>query len=176
MIKLHDKYFRPFISATKISAAIDKLVAQIHADHKNEIPVFVGILNGAFMFVSDFVKKYPTNCEITFLKLSSYKGTTSTKNVKRLIGIQHDLKGRSVVILEDIIDTGNTLEEIQDIFLAENVKSLKIATLFFKPEAYKKQIPIDYIGLEIPSKFIVGYGLDYDELGRNLPEVYQLKE
>ncbi len=176
MIKLHDKYFKPFISAQEIETAIERLAKEIHNDIGDEIPVFVGVLNGSFMVVSDFVKKYPKPCEVTFIKLASYEGVKSTEDIQRLIGLTQDLKGRTVVILEDIIDTGNTLAEIHRIFKSEQVKALKIATLFYKPTAYKKDFKLHYVGIEIPNKFIVGYGLDYDGLGRNLPEVYQIKE
>ncbi|WP_308993842.1 adenylate kinase [Mariniflexile litorale] len=176
MIKLHDKYFKPFISAKEIDAVMERLATDISNDIGDEIPVFVGILNGSFMVVSDFVKKYPKPCEVTFIKLASYEGVKSTEDIQRLIGLTQDLTGRTVVILEDIIDTGNTLTEVHRIFKNEQVKSLKIATLFYKPEAYKKDYKLHYIGMEIPNKFIVGYGLDYDGLGRNIPEVYQIKE
>jgi len=174
MIKLHDKYFKPFISAKEIDAAISKLASEISNDLGDEIPVFIGILNGSFMVVSDFVKKYPKPCEVTFIKLASYEGVKSTEDIQRLIGLTQDLSGRTVVILEDIIDTGNTLHEIYRIFKNEGVKELKIATLFYKPEAYKKDFKIHYIGIEIPNKFIVGFGLDYDGLGRDIPEIYQI--
>ncbi|MFS4482196.1 adenylate kinase [Hyunsoonleella sp. 2307UL5-6] len=176
MIKLHDKYFKPFISAQEIEAALDSMVSKIANDLGDEIPVFVGILNGSFMLTSDFVKKYPKPCEVTFIKLASYEGVKSSEDIQRLIGLTQDLTGRTVVILEDIIDTGQTLAEVHRIFKNEKVKTLKIATLFYKPEAYKKDFKLHYIGIEIPNKFIVGYGLDYDNLGRDLPEVYQLKE
>jgi hypoxanthine phosphoribosyltransferase len=176
MIELHDKQFVPFISAKEIQFAITKMAAQVEADFTDEIPVFVGVLNGAFMVVSDFMKAYKKPCEVSFLKMASYAGTSSTNEVKQLIGLNQDLTGRSVVILEDIVDTGNTLVELKELFKAQNVKHCKIATLFFKPEAYKKDIKIDYVGIRIPNKFIVGFGLDYDGLGRNLPEVYKLKE
>ena len=174
MIKLHDKYFKPFISASDIDKAISKLATQISEDIGDEIPVFVGILNGSFMVVSDFVKKYPRPCEVTFIKLASYEGVKSSEDIQRLIGLTQDLTGRTVVVIEDIIDTGNTLHDIYRIFKNEGVKALKIATLFYKPEAYKKDFKIHYIGIEIPNKFIVGYGLDYDGLGRDIPEVYQI--
>ncbi len=151
------------------------MVNAIAADLGDEIPVFVGILNGSFMLVSDFVKKYPKTCEVTFIKLASYEGVKSTEDIQRLIGLTQDLTGRTVVILEDIIDSGNTLEEVHRIFKNENVKQLLIATLFYKPEAYDKDFKLHYVGMEIPNKFIVGYGLDYDGLGRDLPNVYQLK-
>ncbi len=175
MIKLHDLYFKPFISAQKIDEAVQKMVDDISSDLGDVIPVFVGVLNGSFMFVSDFVKKYPKPCEVTFIKLASYEGVKSTEDIQRLIGLTQDLTGREVIILEDIIDSGNTLDEVNRIFKNEKVKSLKIATLFYKPEAYKKDHKLHYIGIKIPNRFIVGYGLDYDGLGRDLPEVYQLK-
>lgn len=176
MIKLHDKYFKPFISADQIETAVDKLVAEIANDFGDEVPVFVGILNGSFMFASDFVKKYPKPCEVTFIKLASYEGVKSSEDIQRLIGLTQDLTGRTVIILEDIIDTGKTLAEVHRIFKNEKVKTLKIATLFYKPEAYKKDFKLHYIGIKIPNKFIVGYGLDYNNLGRDLPEVYQIKD
>lgn len=175
MIKLHDLYFKPFISEEQIQSSVEKLVEEIASDLGDEMPVFVGILNGSFMFVSDFVKLYPKPCEVTFIKLASYEGVKSTEDIQRLIGLTQDLTGRTVVILEDIIDSGNTLEEVHRIFRNENVKQLIIATLFYKPEAYKKDYKLHYVGMEIPNKFIVGYGLDYKGLGRDMPAVYQLK-
>ena len=120
------------------------------------------------------MKHYRGMCEVSFMKMASYEGTASTNYVKQLIGINENLEGKTVVIVEDIVDTGNTIEELKAIFKEKKVKHLKIATLFFKPEAYKKDIKIDYVGIRIPNKFIVGYGLDYDGLGRNLADVYQL--
>ncbi|RKS99910.1 hypoxanthine phosphoribosyltransferase [Flavobacterium sp. 123] len=176
MIQLHDKQFVPFISAKEIDFAIAKMVALIEDDFADETPVFIGVLNGSFMVVSDFMKKYKKPCELSFIKMASYEGTSTTNDVKQLIGLNQDLSGRTVVVIEDIVDTGNTLVELKELFKKQNVKRFKIATLFFKPEAYKKEVKIDYVGIRIPNKFIVGYGLDYDGLGRNLPEVYQLKE
>lgn len=175
VIQLHDKQFIPFISAQEIDFAIATMAAQVEADFADETPVFIGVLNGAFMVVSDFLKHYKKPCEVSFIKLASYEGTASTHEVKQLIGLNQDLAGRTVVVIEDIVDTGNTVVELKELFKKQNVKHFKIATLFFKPEAYKKDIKIDYIGIRIPNKFIVGFGLDYDGLGRNLPEVYQLK-
>ena len=175
MIQLHDKQFVPFISSQEIDFALATMASQVEADFADEIPVFVGVLNGSFMVVSDFMKHYKKPCEVSFIKLASYEGTASTNEVKQLIGINQDLTGRTVIIIEDIVDTGNTVAELKDLFKKQNVKHLKIATLFFKPEAYKKDLKLDYIGIRIPNKFIVGYGLDYDGLGRNLPEVYKLK-
>ncbi|MGV1012185.1 MAG: hypoxanthine phosphoribosyltransferase [Flavobacterium sp.] len=174
MIQLHDKSFVPFISSEEIDFAIANMAKQMDDDFFDETPVFVGILNGSFMVLSDLMKHYRGMCEVSFMKLASYEGTESTNTVKQLIGINENLEGRTVVIVEDIVDTGNTIEELKAIFKDKKVKHLKIATLFFKPEAYKKDIKIDYIGIRIPNKFIVGYGLDYDGLGRNLADVYQL--
>jgi adenylate kinase len=174
-IKLHDKYFKPFISAKEIDEALNKMVAEIAADLGDVIPIFIGVLNGSFMVVSDFVKKYPKPCEVSFVKIASYDGVESTEDIKHLIGLNENVSGRTVVIIEDIIDTGNTLESIYDIFRNKGVKDLRIATLFHKPEAFNKDLKIDYIGLKIPNKFIVGYGLDYNGLGRDLPEIYQIK-
>jgi hypoxanthine phosphoribosyltransferase len=176
MVLLHDKQFVPFISAQEIDFAISKIAAQVADDFADEIPVFVGVLNGSFMVVSDFMKHYKSPCEVSFIKMSSYEGTSSTNDVKQLIGLDQDLTGRTVVVIEDIVDTGNTLVALKELFKKQNVKHFKIATLFFKPEAFQQDIKIDYIGIRIPNKFIVGFGLDYDGLGRNLPEIYQLKE
>jgi hypoxanthine phosphoribosyltransferase len=173
-MQLHDKQFVPFISAQEIDFAIAKMASLVEADFADEIPVFVGVLNGSFMVVSDFMKHYKKPCEVSFIKLASYEGTSPTNEVKQLIGLNQDLTGRTVIVIEDIVDTGNTVAELKELFKKQNVKHLKIATLFFKPEAYKKDLKLDYIGIRIPNKFIVGYGLDYDGLGRNLPEVYQL--
>lgn len=176
LIQLHDKYFVPFINAAAIEEAIARIAGEAANDMAGETPVFIGVLNGAFMVVSDFVKQYKKPCEVSFVKLASYEGTVSTENVQELIGLNQNLEGRTVIVIEDIVDTGNTIAVLKDMFAAQKVKSLKFATLFFKPEAYTKDIPLDYIGFEIPNKFIVGYGLDYDGLGRNLPEIYQLQQ
>ncbi len=176
MIQLHDKKFEPFISAEEINTQLKRLGEEVAADMQGEVPVFVGVLNGAFMVVSDFVKHYTAPCEVSFVKVASYEGMGTTGEVKQLIGLNQNLEGRSVGIIEDIVDTGNTVEELVKMFSQAGVKQLKLATLFFKPEAYKKDILLNYIGFEIPNKFIVGYGLDYDGLGRNLPEVYQLHQ
>ena len=173
-IKLHDLNFKPFLDKEEINNIVQKLALEVAKDCKGETPLFIGILNGSFMFVSDFAKAYKGNCKISFVKLASYEGTSSTEKVKQLVGLSENIEGRTVVILEDIIDTGNTLQEIFNIFKDKKVKQLKIATLFFKPDVFKKELHIDYIGKSIPDKFIVGYGLDYDGLGRNLPEIYQL--
>lgn len=176
MIKLHDKYFKPFISEGEILAAIKKVADAIAEDYKGEIPIFVGVLNGSFMFVSDFLKAYQHTCEVSFVRLSSYQGLSSTGIVETLLDVPDNIEGRSVIILEDIIDTGRTVKKLIDIFSAINVKEFKIATLFYKSEVYNGEYDIDYFGMKIEDKFIVGYGLDYNELGRNLKEVYQLNQ
>lgn len=176
MIRIHDKQFVPFLSASQIDSAIARMAQEIADDIDDEVPIFIGVLNGSFMFVSDFMKHYNKPCELSFIKLSSYQGTSTTEKINELIGLGIDVKNRTVIILEDIIDTGNTLVVLYDLFKDKQVKNFKVATLFFKPDAYKKDLPIDYIGMEISHKFIVGFGLDYDEQGRNIPEVYQLKE
>ena len=176
VIQLHDKQFVPFISAQEIDFAIAKIAALVEDDFAEETPIFIGVLNGAFMVVSDFMKHYKSPCELSFIKMASYEGMTSTNEVRELIGLDRDLTGRTVVVIEDIVDTGNTLVALKELFKKQNVKHFKIATLFFKPEALVNDIKIDYVGIRIPNKFIVGFGLDYDGLGRNLPEVYQLKD
>lgn len=176
MIKLHDKYFKPYLSEKQILAAVKDIADRIATDYKDETPVFVGVLNGAFMFVSDFLKEYQYPCEVSFVKLSSYQGLTSTGIVETLLDPPDNLEGRSVIILEDIIDSGRTLKELIHLFNNTNVKEFKIASLFYKSEVYNGEYTIDYVGINIPDKFIVGYGLDYNELGRNLREVYQLNQ
>ncbi|WP_417886063.1 hypoxanthine phosphoribosyltransferase [Zunongwangia sp.] len=174
-MKLHDLVFEPYINEDEINKAIDKISNLLNNDYKNETPVFLSVLNGSFMFSSEIMKKFNSDCSIQFVKLSSYEGTSSSGEVQELIGLNETLAGKNVVILEDIVDTGNTLKKLDRILKEKNVKSYKIASLFLKPAVYKGTIPIDYIGIEIPDEFIVGYGLDYDDLGRNLTSVYRLK-
>jgi hypoxanthine phosphoribosyltransferase len=176
VIQLHDKQFVPFISEAELDFAVAEMAQLIEADFADEVPVFIGVLNGAFMVVADLLKHYNKPCEVSFIKMASYEGTASTDEVKQLIGLNQDLTGRTVIVVEDIVDTGNTVETLKAMFKQQNVKHFKIATLFLKPDAYKKEIKIDYVGIRIPNKFIVGYGLDYDGLGRNLAAVYQLAE
>lgn len=174
-IKLNDLYFKPYISKAEIKATVKHLAVQVKEDlPKDEVPIFVGILNGCFLFAADFIREFKGDCEVSFIKLASYNGISSTNNVTKLVGINEDLTNRTVIILEDIIDTGATLQEIYNIFREKKIKQLKVATLFFKPDVFKKELPIDYIGKSIEDKFIVGYGLDYNGLGRNYPAIYQL--
>jgi adenylate kinase len=176
LIKLHDKLFKPFLKEEEIQLAIERIADEIARDYKDEVPIFVGVLNGAFMFISDLLKNYPHPCEVSFVKLASYRGLISTGIVETLLDLPENIEGRSVVIVEDIIDTGRTLQELVHLFAKTNVKEFKIASLFFKQEIYNGEYPIDYVGIEIPNKFIVGYGLDYKEQGRNLRDVYQLNQ
>ncbi len=176
LIKLQDKLFKPYLSEAEILSAVQKMADEIARDYKDEVPIFVGVLNGSFMFVADFLKAYQYPCEVSFVKLSSYQGLTSTGIVETLLDVSEDIEGKSVIILEDIIDTGRTLQQLVHLFSNTNVKEFKIASLFYKSEIYNGEYAIDYVGLDIPNRFIVGYGLDYNELGRNLREVYQLNQ
>ncbi|MDR1876685.1 MAG: hypoxanthine phosphoribosyltransferase [Flavobacteriaceae bacterium] len=176
-IKILDKTFTPFITFQEIDHAIERMTNTLYEEYKGKVPVFVGVLNGVIMFFSDFLKHYKGDCEIGFLQLSSYHGgVESSGKIELIADITADIADRDVVILEDIIDTGNTLEYLYNLLEMKPVKSIKIATLFFKPEVYKKELNIDLIGMDIPNKFVVGYGLDYEGLGRNLRDLYQLKE
>ena len=176
LVQLHDLKFTPFISEAEINKGIEKVAAEINAEFRGKNPVFLGVLNGAFLFAAELIKRFEGDCEVSFVKLSSYEGTQSTGNVNALMGLTQSLEDRNVVIIEDIVDTGNTLESLDRILRSEKVRQYKIATLFFKPEAYKKSLHIDYVGMEISNDFIVGYGLDYNGLGRNLTQVYKLKD
>lgn len=172
VITIHDKKFKKFISSAKIQKAIAKIAQRINKDFKNEKPIFLSVLNGSFLFAADLLKKIKIECEISFIKLSSYSGTHSTGKTNMLIGLNENLNGRTVIVLEDIVDSGNTLEKIISELQKQNPKEIKIATLFFKPDAYKKKIKLDYKGIDVPNKFLLGYGLDYDGLGRNFRDVY----
>ena len=173
-VKILDKEFGISISKDEINIAVSSLAKKMNEDLEGKEVIFIGILNGSFMFASDLFKQITLNCRITFLKVASYQGTISTGMVKSLIGINENIKGLSVVVLEDIIDSGETLENIISQLQGYSPAEIKIATFLFKPKAFTKDYKIDYIGIEIPNDFIVGYGLDYDGYGRNLPEIYTL--
>jgi hypoxanthine phosphoribosyltransferase len=172
--RVHDKEFEIFIPNSRIRAVISEMAEQINSDLEGRDVIFMGILNGAFMFAAELIKQITPNCQITFLKLASYAGTSSTGTVKRLIGINEDIKDKSVVILEDIVDTGITLENIIKQLKGYEPKEIRVATLLHKPDAFQKDIKLDYVGLEIPNDFVVGYGLDYEGFGRNLPDIYRV--
>lgn len=176
MIQLHDKKFDTFLSEQEIQSKIKELAAQLNKDYKDRRPLFIAILNGSFMFAADLFKYLTIDAEICFIKLASYKGVKSSGNVITAIGLDHDVFEREVVIVEDIVDTGKTLNEFLPKLEHQQPKSMKIAALLHKPEATQFPLQIDYLGFSIPNKFVVGYGLDYDGLGRNLKEIYQLAE
>ena len=175
-ITLHNKRFEVSIAEAEITEIVKTIASNINAT-KMQNPLFIAVMNGAFLFAADVMRKISiANSEISFIKLSSYSGIETTGEVNELIGINQDIKGRNIILLEDIIDTGITLEKIRSLLEKEEVKEVKIATLLFKPQAYTKAINIDFIGKSIANNFVVGYGLDYDEIGRNLPHIYKLKK
>ncbi|HWI91962.1 MAG TPA: hypoxanthine phosphoribosyltransferase [Flavisolibacter sp.] len=175
-IKLHDKTFDTYLSEQEIQEKIKGIADQINKDYKDKRPLFIAILNGSFMFAADLFKYLTIDAEISFIKLVSYKGMKSSGNVITSIGLEAELFGREVIIVEDIVDTGKTLHEFLPKLDHQQPKSLKIAALLHKPDALQFPLKIDYLGFSIPNKFVVGYGLDYDGLGRNYKEIYQLAQ
>ncbi len=173
-VKVLDKTFVTSIPEKEIQDRIKIIAEQMNKDLADKDVIFLGILNGCFMFAGDLFKSIDLKCQISFLKLASYQGTSSSGNVKRLIGINEDVEGKTVVIIEDIIDTGNTLESIIKQLKGYEPAEIKTATLLHKPDAYTKDLPIDYIGFSISNEFIIGYGLDYDGFGRNLKDIYTI--
>lgn len=173
-ILILDKKFKEFITEEQIRVRVEELAAQINSELAGKDVVFLGILNGAFLFAADIFRQINLEARISFIKLASYRGTTSQGLIKELIGWNEDIKNKTVVVIEDIVDTGNTLERIVDELVVRKAAEIKISALLYKPAAYKKEIPLHYIGFEIPNDFVVGYGLDYDGYGRNLPSVYTL--
>ncbi len=173
-IKVHDKEFEVFLSDEQIQEKIKELAHQLEADYADKKPLFIAVLNGAFMFASDLFKHLVMDAEICFIKLASYKGMKSTGNVITAIGLDQDLYNRHVIIVEDIVDTGKTLFNFLPKLQHQQPASLKIVALLHKPEATEYDLAVDYVGFSIPNKFVVGYGLDYDGLGRNRREIYQL--
>ena len=175
IIKVHDKYFVPYMTEVTVLERIAQLAEQIDKDYAGKKPLFIAILNGSFMFASDLFKYISIEAEICFIKLASYKGTKSTGQVITAIGLDTDIVDRHVVVLEDIIDTGKTLHHYLPQLLSSGPASVKIAVLLNKKEALQFPVQVDYTCFEIPNKFVVGYGLDYDGLGRNSKDIYQLK-
>jgi hypoxanthine phosphoribosyltransferase len=174
LIKLHDKTFDIYISEEDIQKKVKEIAANINRDYQNKKPLFIPILNGAFMFAADLFKNITIDAEISFIKLASYKGMKSSGQVLTAIGLDMDLIDRDVIIVEDIVDTGNTLRVFLPKLQHQQPASLKIAALLHKPESLQHPLTIDYAGFSIPDKFVVGYGLDYDGLGRNLSAIYQV--
>lgn len=175
-VQIQDKSFISFIDNESICIEINRLAAQVNKEFRGEKVIFVAVLNGAFMFASDLVKEIELDCEITFVKVSSYKGTETTGRVDELIGLTKSLANENVIILEDIVDTGITMDKIYKIIELEEPKTIKVCTLLYKREAHKGKVIPDYVAFEIENKFVVGYGLDYNEEGRNFKEIYQIKQ
>ena len=175
-VTLYDKTFRKFISYETISNAIDEVAAKINADFKEceDIPILLCVLNGSIMFMGELMQRLTFNCQTVSIKLSSYEGTNSTGKVRQALGLTADIKGRRVIIIEDIVDSGNTIVELKKILADNGAAESRICTRLYKPDAYKQNMPLDYVAMEIPNDFIVGFGLDYDELGRNYRDIYVL--
>ena len=173
-IRVKDKEFTPFISESKLQRTVKQISRQINQDMTGKVPLFLVILNGAFIFASDLLRKITIDCDITFVKLASYEGTSTTSSVKELIGLGEVVKDRTVIILEDIVDTGITIDHVIRMLKKMEASDVKVAAMFFKPDAFQKDFRIDYKGMDIPPDFVVGYGLDYDGFGRNHPGLFRL--
>ncbi len=176
IIQIKDKRFKTFIPEEKILAEVARVAADINRDLADSHPLFLSVLNGSFMFTADLMKFLTMPCELSFVKLASYEGTSSTGKVKELVGLNEDITGRTVVIVEDIVDTGFTMQRMLEMLKAHNPKEIRIATLLVKPDKLKVDLDIDYVAMNIPNDFIVGYGLDYDGLGRNYRDIYTVIE
>jgi hypoxanthine phosphoribosyltransferase len=175
MKQIKDKHFVPFIGRDSINDRIKALAQQINADYAGQNPLLIGVLNGAFMFIGELFKHLEIECEITFIRVSSYNNTESSGQVKQILGLKENITARPCIIVEDIVDTGMTMQEVLGQLASQKPDSLKIMTLLYKPTALKVPLKVDYVGFEIENRFVVGYGLDYDGLGRNLDEIYVLK-
>ncbi len=177
-VTLKDKTFRLSIPYEKIEKAIDNVASQINADFNGceDIPVLLCVLNGSIMFTAELMKRLNFNCQVVSTKLTSYVGTSTSGNVRQAMGLTADISGRRVIVIEDIVDSGNTIVELKRILAEEGAAESRICTLLLKPDAYKKDVKLDYVAMEIPNDFIVGFGLDYDELGRNFKDIYMLDE
>lgn len=177
-ITLKDKTFRIAIPYEEIEKAIDKVAAEINADFNGceDLPILLCVLNGSIMFTAELMKRITFNCQVVSTKLTSYQGTSTTGKVKQAMGLTADISGRRVIVLEDIVDSGNTIVELKRILEEKGVAESKMCTLLLKPDAYKKDVKLDYVAMEIPNDFIVGFGLDYDEYGRNFKDIYVLDE
>lgn len=173
-VKIHDKEFRISISAEKIQKRIAELGKQLSSEMNGKKPMFVAVLNGSFLFAADLLKNVTCECEITFVRVSSYAGTASTGTVRNLVGLNEKIEDRTIILVEDIVDTGDTVMYLLNELRKEHPKEIKLASLLLKPKALKHSIQVDYIGFEVPNDFLVGYGLDYDGIGRNLNDIYTL--
>lgn len=174
-VKLHDKTFELFITNEELNKAIDALAKRINEDYRDRpTPLFIGVLNGVFMFFAELVKKIEFDCEVSFVRIKSYAGATSSGKVTELIGLKDDIAGRDVIVVEDIVDTGESIAYLLNSMVGHKPASLEVATLLFKPNAYRKDYTIKYPAITIPNDFIVGFGLDYDQLGRNLKDIYKV--
>ena len=173
-VTIEDKTFGIYIQDHDIQQAIQTIANEMNVLYADKKPIFISVLNGAFMFTSDLLKKIEVPCELSFIKLSSYSGTTSTGTVKEIVGLQEEIADRDVIVIEDIIDTGITMQKIISQLELKNPTSIRIATLLLKPESVKVPIKPDFVCFSIPDKFVVGYGLDLNGIGRNLPDIYQL--
>jgi len=174
-VTIHDKVFEPYITEEQIQGRLGVLARELDSKYHDACPVLISVLNGSFMFAADLFRKLSISAEITFVKISSYSGTETTGNVKELIGLDYLIEGREVVIVEDIVDTGNTIHALLTQIKKRQPKSIEVCTLLNKPSRREIEVPVHYTGFEIPDRFVVGYGLDLDGLGRNLPHIYQLK-
>lgn len=174
-IAVHDKTFERYLEEEEVQSLVEELARELEAELRGEVPLFIGVLNGVVMFFADFIRYYRAACEISFVRLRSYEGTQSSSEVKTLLDVEEDLSGRTVVILEDIVDTGHTLQRLYGLLACRGAKSVRVIALFLKPDRFRGALPIHRVGKEIPDKFIIGYGLDYNGLGRNLSTIYQLK-
>ncbi|MDH6310745.1 hypoxanthine phosphoribosyltransferase [Dysgonomonas sp. PFB1-18] len=175
-VKIRDKEFELFLTQDRIEKAIDEVAARLNKDLADKDPLFICILNGSFMYASELMKRITIPCEVSFVKVSSYKGVSSTGKIKEIYGLEEDIKGRTIVIVEDIVDTGHTMTLMLEQLVCDEPKQILVTTLLLKPDALKQPVQLDYVALEIPNDFIVGYGLDYDGYGRNLSDIYKLKD
>ena len=175
-VKLFDKTFRTFIPNEEIEKAIDKVASKLNDDFKDseDIPIVLCVLNGAILFTAELMKRLTFNCELLSIKLSSYSGTSSTGTVREVLGLNSDIRGRRIIIVEDIVDTGNTIAELKRILAEKGAASSCVCTLLLKPDVYRQDIPLEYVAMEIPNDFIVGFGLDYNEIGRNMKDIFVL--
>ncbi|MCC2547892.1 hypoxanthine phosphoribosyltransferase [Hymenobacter sp. BT175] len=173
IISLHDKQFAPYLPYEQLTDAIRILAARLNEDYAGKQPLFVAVLNGSFMFAADLMKRLSIPCEVAFIRVASYEGTGSTGKVREVLGLQEDVKGRHLVLLEDIVDTGHTIRYLLDMLSSRGAASVEVACLLIKPECLQHELNIRYASISIPNEFVVGYGLDYDGLGRNYPDVYK---